>query len=227
MEDDLRNRFRRDFISEPIGQTRPMPPRPVPVPTSIRPPQLQAPAKIREPVPPSVSLEPQTKVKPRRTGKKILLTSVLLLIITCTVAAAYWYKFRPADSPIPANIQQSAGFPLLYPASLPAGYHINPASFANSKGAVIFEADNQSGGKIVFSEQKRPATFDFPSFYKQGLGGASPFTTPVGEAAIGKANGQTIGTIATDQSWMLVTSSGGLNLSDLRNILAHVQLAKS
>lgn len=229
MDDDLRNRFRRDFTSGPIGQAhRPLAPRPAPAPPTpqpLQPPQPQTTAKTQGPVTPSVSFEPQTKVKPRRRRKKILLIGILLLIIICGGAAVYWYKLRPPSSPIPADIRQSAGFPLLYPARLPAGYHINPASFANSKGAVIFEADNQSGGKIVFSEQKRPATFDFPSFYKQGLGGASPFTTAVGEAAIGKANGQTIGSIATDQSWMLVTSAHQLPDESLRLVLENIKPA--
>lgn len=232
MEDNLRNRYRRDFTSQPIGQTsRPAAAPATPLPTPPRTAPGPAPSPQSSPAPfkaqpatPAISFKPQTKVKPRRR-KKAFFIFILVLIIIVGGVAAYWYKLRPASSPIPVNIRQSVNFPLLYPASLPPGYKINPASFANSKGAVLFEADNQSGGKIVFSEQKRPSTFDFPAFYKQGLGGASPFTTAVGEAAIGKTDGQSVGSIATDQAWMLVTSSAGIGSSDLRNILTNIKLA--
>lgn len=138
-------------------------------------------------------------------------------------AAAYWFKLRPNNPPIPESIKQSAGFSLLYPASLPSGYHINPTSFSSANGAIIFEADNQAGGKIVFSEQRRPSTFDFPAFYKQGLGGVEPFNTPVGEAAIGKANNQTVGSITNDHAWMLVTSPRGLPADQLKMILLNTK----
>lgn len=248
-DDDLRNRFRRDFTSEPIGGTRPQfpgpasipkatpqpapQPRPVFNPATVSRPQTVAaqpsPAPrpaVPAPQPGALSFEP-AKLPPRKSkSRKKLIAIVILILIVLGGAAGYWYKFRLPTDPIPASIKSSVNYPLLYPSKLPPGYKIVASSFNSANDAVVFEADDQSSDKIAFSVQKRPPTFDFPSFYKQGLGNAALFSTDIGEAAVGTVASKPIGSLATDKSWMLVSSSSkNVTNSDIRLILNNIKQA--
>jgi hypothetical protein len=174
--------------------------------------------------PATVSFEPADRPRRKRTNRKKLLLIILLLFIILGGGAGYWYKFRVTGTHIPASIKSSVDYPLLYPSKLPPGYKIVTSSFTSANDAVVFEADSQSSDKIAFSIQKRPPTFDFPSFYKQGLGNATPFSTDIGEAAVGTVSGKPIGSFITDKSWMLVSSpSKNVTSSDIRLILNNIK----
>jgi len=223
MDSDLRNRFRRDFVPEPAHRPHHQP-MPSQRPASPEP----KPSAATDPERPKVSFDVpdhlQKRARKSRGREKPLLAIVLLLLIAAAAGGAYWYKFGRQSVPIPGKVQAAAAYPVLYPSKLPAGYTLKNTSFSTSQDAIIYEADNASGGKIVFSVQSRPANFDFPAFYQHGLGGARPFQTPDGQAAVGTANGGLLGSFVSSTSWALVTSpSGGLTVSDFHFILQNIK----
>lgn len=153
---------------------------------------------------------------------------IIIVIVALVLAGAgsYWFFAIRSNEPIPANVRSKVSFPLLYPSKLPQGFSIDQKSFSVQSGVVLYSANNPTGDKVAFSVQPRPATFAFDTFYKQGLNGASTFDTPLGQAAVGQANGQPIGSLATDQSWLLISSvSKKVGSSALRQILQSVKLA--
>lgn len=155
----------------------------------------------------------------------LIITSILVLL--AGLGGAYWYFAKNLVSPIPALIKASAAFPILYPTKLPAGFNIDSSKFSESKDSVIYSAANTAGQEIAFTVQPRPTSFDFNKFYSQVLSNSTVFTTTVGQAAIGQANGRLLGSIYTDQSWLLVSSaSQQIQSSDLRLILDNLKIER-
>jgi len=218
--EELRGRFRRDFTQGPIRQQVPQAPKPVPqtIPQQTTKP-VAAPQSIPRPIP---SATPHSAPKSRARGKIFII--VFALIVAAAGGSAYWYKYIKLSSPVPAYISSSVDFPLLYPTKLPTSYHISKTSFSSSNGIVIYQAEGSGPGHIVFTVQKRPPTFDFDTFYKQGLTKSTVFTTPLGQAAIGIANGAQVGSLATDKSWILVNPvSTNIQSDGLRLILENMK----
>lgn len=223
MDDDIRNRYRRDYTNEVIR-----PPRPHHQPVS-RPQQHPAPHNNRpaEPASHQPASAQHHSVTPRpKKRRRMRIILILLILLAAAGAGGYWYMSNKLSSPIPANIRASVSFPLLYPSKLPAGYHLDNNSFSSSGGVVLYSAQNGSGTKIAFTVQQRPSGFDFNNFYKQGLTNPSTFDTSLGQAALGTTNGRPLGSLLTDKSWLLVSSaSKSVQSDDLRLILNNLKLS--
>lgn len=228
-DEDLRGRFRRDFTKEVIEQ------KPKPQPAAETKNDKQAPVEADSkdsgfplPLPQITPTAEKRRAKTRRriSFKKVAYTLILLALITGGVYGGYWYWSSKITLPIPSSIRSSAEFPLLYPSQLPAGYKINEGSFSTANGVIIFNAADSSSNKIAFTIQKKPSNFNFDAFYKQNLADSTIFTTSLGQAAIGTANKQLLGSITTEQSWLLVTStSKNVKTSDLKLILLNIKIA--
>src|SRR5579864_1638319 len=171
MDDDLRNRFRRDFSHKPPKRRTPAASPERPASSSVinqvdtdhgRQPQASPPQ-------PLVSFDLPDGVKPHpqhKSHKKLYLIIIIVLLLGSGAGGAYWYKFVREVVPIPATFRSSLSYPLLYPASLPTGYQIKQSSFnTTQQGPTTFEADNQSNGRIEFSVEKTPSNFNFSAFY--------------------------------------------------------------
>lgn len=156
----------------------------------------------------------------RRRISILLAVSGLVIVLGAVIA---YRQMGPSD-PIPQNITRSVSFPLLYPTKLPANYILDTRSFSASSGSVVtYRATNKSGNQLIFSVQPRPETFDFNAFYAQGLTGTTKFSTDDGEGATGTARGKTIGSFATDKSWVLLTTDGDTTASAMQSILKSLQ----
>ncbi|HET9850864.1 MAG TPA: hypothetical protein VFP35_04565 [Candidatus Saccharimonadales bacterium] len=211
--EDLRQRYRHDYTGERIN-TAP----PASSPTPIIPDVAELPQAT------TVGTQKVKVNKFSRLSAKLMVLSMAVLLLIAGAGFGAHYFLVKKSSPIPVNISRSVNFPLLYPAKLPAGYKIDPSSFSSANDVVLFSARTTSGQKIVFTVQKRPPTFDFGTFYQQGLASAAVFNTGAGQAAIGRANGQLIGSLATDQSWLIVSPSrGNISADSLRLILNSVK----
>lgn len=264
MDEDLRNRFRRDFTRETInrnqtkytGSTQTQTGALTPTVNDI---EAAAPDKSVETLAPSVPSAPpipETEsptsdtlnslplpnlahpvakpVKQRRRGRaKIVITSVTLCLLMAAGGglAVYQYNNQSKLPTIPAAIATKAEMPILYPERLPDGYQIVKSSFnVTTSNVVAFYAEDKSGHRLNFTIQARPANFDFEKFYTQIISNATRFNTSIGEAAVGKANGHLLGSLATTQSWALVTgnndSVGATNIQTALNSLKVVTLSK-
>lgn len=225
-DEDLRQRFRRDFTKEKIGDTAPAPKPPQPN-QALKEPSAPAPAMTAElPHIPDIVDSHRPEVKIKRSKKTIFLLFLGLVIFAGLAGSAYWYWANKLAIPVPSSVRAAVDFPLLYPTELPTGFSLKKNSFSVSKDVVVFEAVNTSSVSIAFSDQKKPIGFDFATFYKQGLTSSTTFNTNIGEAAIGNANGRLLGSVTTDQSWLLVTSdSSKVTSANIRLILQNLKIA--
>jgi len=175
----------------------------------LEPEQIAKPEPLfEEPIIPDFKAEPRTrKSKPRKRGKTLVtgLAFMCLLAGAGGLAALQYHQSQPL---VPPSVQTAATIPLLYPDKLPAGYQVVKSSFNISAGGIIaYYAQNQTGNKLNFTIQGRPANFDFEKFYSQIMLNSTRFNTPLGEAAVGTANGHLLGSLATPKSWVLVSGN--------------------
>lgn len=202
--DDLRDRLR----GGPPNQWSPTSQEPVLRPLPVSQPLVDSPAPT----------------KPKR--KKLYIALVLVFIVAVS-AGVYYYLTRIQNNPIPASVQSAVSLPLYYPEKLPEGFSLDRNSYSVSGGIVSFHAVNQQNQKLIFTIQPRPPTFDFSTFYQKGLSGTEQFTTPVGQAAIGKAQTKLIGNLVTETSWIIVSSdTDELDSDDLRLALNNLRRAQ-
>lgn len=161
-----------------------------------------------------------------KPGRRKLYMALLVFIVAGSLGTTY-YLTQMRNSPIPASVQSAVSLPLYYPAKLPEGFGLDVNSYSVSGEIVSFHAVNKQNHKLIFNIQPRPPTFDFPAFYQKGLSGTEQFTTPVGQAAIGKAQTKLIGSLVTETSWIIISSdSDEINSDDLRLTLNNLRRAQ-
>jgi hypothetical protein len=146
------------------------------------------------------------------------------LLVLCGVGTGvYVVHARLSASPFSAEASRSAGLPLYYPAKLPDGWRIDPGSLHTDTGMAYYQLANASN-IINVTLQTRPSSFNFNNFYTETLHNTTQFLTPLGQAAIGKADGHYLGSLAIDDIWILVTpGSPDLPADDLHTILSNMR----
>lgn len=193
---DLRDRFRTDY-SKPFSRSA-------------------RPTASATPTPPATR-NSFSRVKFNKRRYAYLLAVGLVL----AVGAVGWLYMDKLSNPIPSEIREKSNLALYYPERLPDGYLLDENSFKIDGQIVTFTALADDNRKIIFTLQGRPQTFDFQKFYQQGLSGTEQFTTPAGQAAIGKSpTQQLIGNLVGEKTWVIVSSSSpSLTASDLKLVL--------
>ena len=162
-------------------------------------------------------------VAPKKKHKKrsiILICSIVAFVIIGLGVGAY-FVFGMSHNPIPAVVRSQVKFDLFYPSKLPNGWKLDKNSFTASSQLVVYKLKN-GNNTIVVNTQAKPKDLDLNYFYTKGLSGAVKFTTPLGDAAVGKSSGQLIGSLTSTNSWILATSSNSKSVSSdtLRSILS-------
>ncbi len=216
--DEMRDRYRmprRDYAA-PVR--RPMAPAPSSAPPNPAAPApvSQAPQPQHEPSPYQAPARP-----PRRAKKRRLLKLFIILLILAALAGGVFLAYRKyyVKNPFPADIRQNAGLDLLYPTKLPTGYTIDPTSMQQTNGILLYDATSGSN-RLVFTLQKTPSTFDFATFYKQQLQDNQQFSTPYGQAAVGKNSNRYLGSLVDGNTWLLLsTNTSSLSASDFTQTL--------
>jgi hypothetical protein len=120
---------------------------------------------------------------------------------------------------VPQAIQRSINFPIYYPvqAKLPNGYELIKNSFTTPASDVVLYTVKYPAGKFIFSQQQRPSSNDIANFESQRIPIHYTMATPIGQAAVGVIGGQTIISLPTSNSWLLIT---GPQLARQKDILA-------
>jgi hypothetical protein len=235
--DDMRNRYRvpgRDDgqPAQPVHeslqhayQAPPAPHRPAPPPvrTHVPPP----PAPRHQPAA-HVDNQPQPEAHyhlPSRPKRRLWrrLSVVLIVLLLLAGAGIYAYPRYVNANPFPASIQTGAGLSMFYPGKLPAGYILDKTSINLTNGVLLYNAAD--GDKhLVFTLQKTPTTFDFPTFYKQQLTGAQQYQTPYGQATVGKNSGRYLGSLTDGDTWLLLsTNSTAVSQDDISLVMTHLK----
>jgi hypothetical protein len=216
--DEIRNRYRaprRDYGGPVRRPAAPLPHHQAPMAAAAYDPGQPEPAPhLKTPAP-----------QHRRPKKHRLLRFLILLIILAALAGGGWYAHQKyfVKNPFPADIRKNAAVDLLYPAKLPPGYRIDPASIQQTNGILLYDAVN-GGQRLVFSLQKTPPTFDFTTFYKQQLQNNQQFSTAYGQAAVGRNGGRYLGSLVDGGTWLILSANNSrLNAADFSLVLNNLK----
>lgn len=108
----------------------------------------------------------------------------------------------------------SVKFSLYYPTYLPTGFHINPESVTEPQGGVVvFDALGPNNQKIFMSEEAQPATFSVAG-YDLKFQDLQQYTAHGDQfMATGKLRGVTVGSWSDNNTWILMNSVTGTNVS--------------
>jgi len=150
----------------------------------------------------------------------LVLTGILVIL---GLGLGSYFLFIRESSPIPQSVQKSVSFPLYYPDKLPDNWAIDKTSFSKGTDVVFYKINDSHQGRVIsVSIQPQPEAFNFDNFYKKTLAKSIEFTTPLGQAAVGEGeNNLKIGSLATGDSWVLVTAdSQKIKTNEIRTILS-------
>lgn len=129
--------------------------------------------------------------------------------------------------PIPESIQRSVSFSLYFPDSnkLPFGYSLDKNSFSSNGQAVLYTV-NRGNTRLIFTIQSRPTNLQIQSFYTNHMPLHNNVNTPVGTAAIGVINNETVASLPTDSNaWILITAPINFNQNLLNQTLQSITKA--
>ena len=133
---------------------------------------------------------------------------------------------KSQHDPLPANIKQEASFPLYYPTKVPNGFHFDQAAYDSSTKVITYDYSTVNGNKIFFSLQPKPAHFNFDDFNNKQITGASQVTTPLGTATVGVLQKQTVSSIVTKDTWILIGAGTHVNLQQIEQVSQNLTPAK-
>lgn len=161
---------------------------------------------------------------PNRSRVKWVLVGLAVLLLAGLIAFFVWQS-NSGRIAIPQNVKSAAKSSIYMPSQLPGNYEIDETSFSVQEDTVvIFSAKDGAGSRIIFTEQPKPANFDFDAFYKtqmqeQAVLAGVPFTS-----VTGKANDKqtTMLSIVTPETWVIVSSASPLTSDDTQLIAKHL-----
>lgn len=227
----MRDRYRaprRDYGGPVRRPAAPVPHRPtVPAPAA-HPAAHHQPAPKPQPV--AEHHRPTPHVAPpiqphRRPKKRRLLKFFIFFLVLAALAGGGFVAYQKyhTKNPFSADIQQNASIDLLYPAKLPAGYTVDPASILQTNGILTYNA-KKGTQKLVFTLQKTPTAFDFNTFYKQQIANNHSYSTQFGTAVIGQNSNRSLGSLVDDSTWLLLTTnSSRVSQDDMSLVLTHLK----
>jgi hypothetical protein len=160
--------------------------------------------------------------KPKR--RLLLLVAAIVACVLLIAGAGAIYYLSRTRLHIPDSVTTGVHFPLYVPKKLPTGYAVDTASFqyVPTEGVFVFQAKDDAGDTIVFSEQSKPSSVDFNDFADKQLIESRklpnlPFSTAVGKTLDKQT---TLMSIVTPATWIVTTTQAELSNQQLHDVAA-------
>lgn len=171
---------------------------------------------------------------PKRSFKK---RYVIMPLLVLGLAVSGFFLRQPiaslvaSSSPFSQQLVENIGFPLYYPAKLPAGFRIELNSIKAAEGVVVYVVSDESEEKIVsVSLQVQPEGLTLDGINQTvKADNLRKLITPNGEASVGlsSSEGRTIASILTGKTWVLINmEDGALSDSDVDLLLNNLKQAE-
>jgi hypothetical protein len=144
---------------------------------------------------------------------------VIGFVVVCALVGAFLiFNQHLHSDPLPKSVKEQAHFPLYYPTKVPPKFRFDSAAYDASANVVTYDYSTPDGGKIFFSLQPKPSNFNFDDFRKKQLSGAHQVSIPLGTATIGVLQGQTVSSVVTDKTWILIGSGEKVSIDQLEKV---------
>jgi hypothetical protein len=215
------------------------PPRPTRI-DPLRTPSQNSPAK---PTAAAARTAVQTSKFRSRLQRKLNRKRLVRIVLPLAVVAAGILTFALTRPHFPFNpdIKNQVKAPVYYPAYLPKSYQLDAESATVTSGTLTFVAGNgQKGRSLFFSEQPKPSSVDFNSFYQSqipdpinislGDGNATighfKNISPLEQAHLGESSStkpqSVIASYTTSKVWIIITGPADFDLDALKKVVSRL-----
>ena len=156
----------------------------------------------------------------------IRVAAIAAAVLAAAAAAVIVWQITRTHIHIPQSVTRNVSFPIYIPQKLPHGYTIDESSFkyVPSENVLVFQANDQAGDTLVFSEQRKPSGFNFDDFANKQLIESKklpnlPFSTTVGKTL----DKQTmLLSIVTPTTWIIATTGAELSNQQFHDVAAAI-----
>lgn len=166
-------------------------------------------------------------VKKKLPKNYLLYGTIAVIALLAATAVALTIGLAETQTvKVPEAIDQKFQPTIYLPSKLPGNYQINEATFSlqEEDSVLIFNATNGVNGDLVFTEQAKPANFDFDAFHKDNLENPQTLRGVPHPSVWGKTiNNRLSLSIITDDTWIMMTTSAPLNQNDLQLIASGIK----
>lgn len=107
------------------------------------------------------------------------------------------------------------------PHNLPKGYEVDRGSVSYSGGYLTFYIHSPLG-RVVVTQQKKPADFTFDDLANQGMEEVQNVTVPAGKAAVAKLRDTHVGFVVTDSTLISVNGPVNLPRDAMQNLVSNL-----
>lgn len=160
----------------------------------------------------------------RRSGWKIPRRKLIFVVggavLIVLIAVMIWFVFRPGTT-VPADVIKNYNAKIYIPTKLPGKYRIDESSFRLVEGGevLIFEAKDDTGSSLVFTEQLRPKDFSFEQFYGAEFKDPKIVNDAPYSATWSELSQERVAlSVVTDDAWIMMTTNARLGESDMQRI---------
>lgn len=153
---------------------------------------------------------------------RLFLTVGIGLAVVIAVTAFMLRPQWPHQSLVDAR--RSTSFALFYPSSLPSGFsYVEESLTTADEGVVIYKLQYEGGKHVAISAQKKPTGVDFDDFYNRVLANKADVVSTYGKAVVGQVNGAPLGSLVTDDVWVLVNCPSGIDGTTLSQLMTSLK----
>jgi hypothetical protein len=153
----------------------------------------------------------------RRFGVAAIVAAVLLVAGGVAI-----YQLRKPSVRIPDTVTKAVTFPIYIPEQLPSGYTLDEQSFKYVAGeqVLVFQATDEAGDTLVFSQQAKPANINFSEFAQKQLINAKKLPNVPHPTTVGKTLDRqtTLVSIVTSKTWIIMTTQVELDNQQFRDL---------
>lgn len=152
---------------------------------------------------------------------KILVIFFALLSILVLLGYEGYVRYQQVQfmNQIPAQIKDSAEFPIYLPADLPKGFRFSKESVDMTPAVITYYLEGRDSKKLIFTLQPKPTEIKTEDFGKERLLNSKEMTISIGKASIGTLKSVQTASVVTDETWILITAPEGIKDKDLRTII--------
>jgi hypothetical protein len=166
--------------------------------------------------------EPSSLPAKKRAKKRLLIALVGgALLLTAGVAGFLVLKPRsPWPDPQLTAAKQAVSYPLYYPSPLPKGFSFQKNSTKTSETVTIYTLLYDGNKRMLVSTIPKPAGVQFNDFYNRILTSKQDVVNVAGKGVIGTTNGQLLGSLVTDKSWVTIAAPSGIDTQRMQDVVA-------
>jgi hypothetical protein len=151
--------------------------------------------------------------------KRLAIFGSIAILLTAALAAGGIWWWQTHRNPFPADIRQNTVTPLYFPTKVPTGFKLNPDSFSQKRGVVLYNFDTPDGDKLHITIEKKPAKYDLNQLYNSTLQDTKTVAVPLGTAHIGTLGLNTMANLVVGDTWIMAVYSQPGATDDLTNIM--------